>query len=452
MKKMLLLTGAVLLSAIPSVASPDTHSQAMRKAFKLFSPRKNAGKASIPNRLPSKAAEEGQWVAQHESMFIWEGQWLHAEDNDLTFNSHGDILTQFTTEFEGDYIVGYTLTTNEYNENGMVKERLIEASENGVDFQPSDRRVVEYDPILTSVITSNIQTVWLDGEEVNGNSYHFDITRDNAGNITLAERAVLFNGIFDPTERFSVEYGDDGKATSASESQLMYDYGSGEYYWQTLTTLSDIVWEETNGQIYCLDSMMEGDNRIKTAEMYDEESGLAFLLDMEYSEDGGYTMTMSSEDMLGMITKMTYTPLPNGGYDMVMTEEYAGTVILTIHETAQYDHNGLIVREYMSEEGYGLSYVEESAGEFFGEDMDKPEAYEYSLYDSDSEEWIPYMRIEFSDYTLLSGLSAVERIEATTSDSQPEYFNLQGIRIQEPTKGAICIERRGDKTRKILAR
>ena len=449
MKKLLLITGAALLTAIPSVASPDNHSRAMRKAFRLFAPQANGRKTVTPHRLPAKAAEEGEWAAQHESMYVWDGQWFHAEDNDLKFDDYGRILTQYTTEFEGDYLVGYTLTTNTYNENGMVTERLIENSENGVDFLPSDRRVVEYDPILTSVITSNIQTIWVGDEEMDGNCYHFDITRNDAGNVSLAERAVLFNGIFDPTERFTVEYGDDGKATKASESQLMYDYASRDYYWQDLTSLYDIVWEETNGQIHSLDSMMGGDNRVKSAEMYDEESDLHFLLEMGYSSDGGYSMVLSSVEMPGMVTRMTYTPLPNDGYEMLMTEEYSGLEILTIRETAEYASNGLIIREYMSEEGYGgISYVEETKGEFFGNDADKPEAYEYSFYDSDIDEWTPYMRIEFSDYTLLSSPSAVEIIDCTTAPA--EYYNLQGLKIQEPTKGSVCIERRGNKVRKVL--
>ena len=38
------------------------------------------------------------------------------------------------------------------------------------------------------------------------------LTRDERGNITFAEVSVLYEGEYDPTERFSVEYDGDGVA------------------------------------------------------------------------------------------------------------------------------------------------------------------------------------------------------------------------------------------------
>ena len=457
MNKLLLLSGALLLSAIPTLASPNVQTQtALRKAVKLLSPTKAPGKGKAILRLPAKAAEEGEWAAQKENMYAWGGRWLHAEDNDLTFDSNGNILTQFTSEFEGDRAMGYTRTTNTYDAHGMVTERFIEASQNGKDFRPSSKRVVAYDPILTDVIISNEQTVWEDGEEVTGNCYHFDITRDEAGNITLAERAVLFMGIYDPTERFVVEYGSDGKAVSAAEAQLGYDWGSEEYYWIETQKLTDVEWVETDGQIYSVNSMMGGRNKLKSAIIVDEEEGYDMNLNMTYGDDGSYTMVISLVEDPDLIAKTLYTPLPNGGSKTIMTEEYMGEIYLTQTEILEYAPNGLILREYFYEEEEGEEpYLEETKGEFFGDDEEKPEAYEYSLYIPEDDEWEPSMRIEFSDYVFLKkSQSAIETIESaeSSSDAPAEYYNLQGIKVDAPSKGTVCIMRKGNNIQKVVIR
>lgn len=454
MKKILLLSGALLLVASPTFASPDARAKAaVKKAVKLLSPTKTPGIGKAANRLPAKAAEQGEWAAQKESMSMWDGKWLHVEDNDLTFDANGNILTQLTTEYEGDRLVGYTRTTNTYDDNGMVTERYIEASQNGVNFRPSSKRLVAYDPIITDLIISNEQSVWEDGEELTSNCYHFDLTRDELGNVTLAERAVLFMGIYDPTERFVAEYGSDGKATSTVQSQLGYDWYTGEYYWEVTEKLSDLEWTDTDGQIYSIDSMMEGRNKLKSATIVDEVDGIDMNLQMTYGDDGSYTMTITLVEDPNLIAKSVYTPLPNGGSKTVMTEEYMGYVYLTQEEILEYAPNGLILREYYCEEGEGIeTYIEETKGEFFGDDEEKPEAYEYSLYIPEDEEWEPYMRIEFSDYVFLpNNQSAIGSIE-NSSDSAAEYFNLQGVRIPAPAKGTICIERQDNKARKVVIR
>lgn len=50
-------------------------------------------------------------------------------------------------------------------------------------------------------------------------------------------------------------------------------------------------------------------------------------------------------------------------------------------------------------------------------------------------------------------LSGVENVGADGGDDTPaEYFNLQGIRIAAPHRGEICIERRGNTARKMIAK
>lgn len=45
--------------------------------------------------------------------------------------------------------------------------------------------------------------------------------------------------------------------------------------------------------------------------------------------------------------------------------------------------------------------------------------------------------------------SAIEEIATENSSEAPEYYNLQGVKIANPTPGTICIERRGTHARKL---
>ncbi|MBD5358166.1 MAG: hypothetical protein HDR88_14425 [Bacteroides sp.] len=456
MQKSLLTCGALLICSMPAFSSPET--TVAKRVFRTFSPAKNILKGKTNNGLrsdktikmiKSKETESGKWQAQRETMYAWTGEWTLAEINDLTFNDAGQILTQLTSEYLDDEIEGYSRTLNTYDSNGMITERLIEASLDGENFIPSHLRVVAYDPIVTDLIVSNEQTLWSDGQEYVGNCYHFDITRNTEGNITLAERAVLFNGIFDPTERFTVEYGSDNKAASTLQSMLQYDWNTNEYYWQETTKFENIVWEETDGQIYSEDSMMGSRNKLKSATLYDFEEDMAFQLELSYTSDG-YNLIMTTEELPQLISKLSVVYLPNDGYRMIMEEAYYGSVFLTIEEILECAANGLILREYYSENAVGEEpYIEETKGEFFGGTEEQPEAYEYSIYNPEEDVWVPSMRVEFADYTFItSDPDAIEAVSAP--ESAAEYYNLQGIRIQNPTKGSIYIERRGDQTRKVL--
>lgn len=50
----------------------------------------------------------------------------------------------------------------------------------------------------------------------------------------------------------------------------------------------------------------------------------------------------------------------------------------------------------------------------------------------------------------IDGMSGVDNVTVEDSEATPEYFNLQGVRIDNPASGSIVIERRGTTARKIL--
>ena len=60
-----------------------------------------------------------------------------------------------------------------------------------------------------------------------------------------------------------------------------------------------------------------------------------------------------------------------------------------------------------------------------------------------------YTRIKYRIDYQFAGVEEALAGSATESGS-PEYYNLQGIRIESPRKGELCIERKGNSARKII--
>ena len=61
-------------------------------------------------------------------------------------------------------------------------------------------------------------------------------------------------------------------------------------------------------------------------------------------------------------------------------------------------------------------------------------------------EWENVYMVEYTQWNDLSGVSD---IISEDTDAPVEYFNLQGIRVDEPTNG-LFIRRQGHKTEKVI--
>ena len=60
--------------------------------------------------------------------------------------------------------------------------------------------------------------------------------------------------------------------------------------------------------------------------------------------------------------------------------------------------------------------------------------------------------IECTAVIALPGAAGIADIEAEATETEAEYFNLQGIRIAQPQPGVPCIRRTGAKVEKIFIR
>ncbi len=371
--------------------------------------------------------------------FGWDGmEWVPEDTYTYIYDTAGNVTTELAEDLEGEF----ARTVSEYNDNGMVtlKETLV--SSDGINFQNSKKSEFEYDPILTKVITERNELMWYMDEWCQvGNCYKRIITRNEDGNITSVVIAVLFNGIYDPTQRLTITYGEDGTATEISEQVLNYDYESQEYFWEQSIRISNIVWENTDGQIYDAEDLFLGNNRIKTAH-YDDIDDISMDIVVEYdAESPAYKITMDGSLDVEYLTAVTeYTPLENDGYILTGTTYMMEEELWSTREEVRYDDWGLMTLSEEWETEDGFSYGVSSVGEVEYDQEGKPLTYTVSetYVDWETEEEMTgyVIRAEYSDYVDVSqGSGAGMMIEETGG----RYYDLQGMPVARPEKGRILI-------------
>ena len=84
--------------------------------------------------------------------------------------------------------------------------------------------------------------------------------------------------------------------------------------------------------------------------------------------------------------------------------------------------------EYDSENGYPLCWTLQE-------------------FDADTEEMVNTFRAEYGDY-INAGVADV----VVDAEAPVQYFNLQGIRINEPVAGQVVIRRQGNKATKVFVK
>lgn len=372
----------------------------------------------------------------------WNGwRWMPDDTYTYTYDKDGNIVVEDCKDAEGDY----TRTVSEYNGSGMVTFKETKVSSDGVNYSNYSKTETEYDPILTKVITKNSGWMWMADEwQKVTNNYERRITRDEDGNITSVVIAVLFNGVYDPTQRLDIKYGEDGKAVELSEQILNFDYSSYEYFWEQGTRITDIVWDRTDGQIYDIEDLFMGNNRLKSG-LYEDKDGLMEVT-VEYEEDSeAYTVTMSVSDSDEAETATTrYTPLENNGYILEMKSWYMDSPVESVRREVRIDDWGLTTLDgTVTEDAEGL-YSEITVGEVVYDEEGKPSTYtvrQHYTENSGEEEEYNVLRAEFSDYVDVA--AAVSSV--TTAGNAPKCYDLKGLPVAAPEKGSIVITEAGKK-------
>ena len=376
--------------------------------------------------------------------FGWDGeQWMPEDTYSYTYDGKGNVTVENAENADG----GYVRTVSEYDSNDMLTFKETKVSDNGTVYENNSKTSMAYDPILTKVITDREEWKWIDDEwQQNGNNYRRIITRDGYGNITSSVIAVLFQGIYDPTQRVDVVYGEDGKACEISEQILNFNYDTYEYYWEQGVKISDIVWERTDGQIYNVDDLFIGNNRIGSARYVDPD-GLDMNVTAEYADDSdAYTATMSmTMDDMTVTATSEYIPLENDGYIGIGTTYFMGEVMYSSREEVRYDDWGLMTLEYEEETEDDMTYYQKTVGDVEYDEEGRPEVYTISeaYVDEDTgKEMQEYViRAEYSDYVdVTNRVSSVENVPASE-----KRYDLNGLPVSTPEKGRIIVTESGEK-------
>lgn len=441
--------GLAAMIAVPSGASTVSPLKMMKDVkMRLKAVNEGVGMRRTPRRNTkednSKEAMRISELARRmkpgtTKTFGWDGRdWMPDDTYTYAYDPEGHVTVENAEDVEGFL----SRTVNEYDSNGMLKFKMTTVSEDGVVFENYSKSEFEYDPILTKVITERGEWLWMEGEwQQVANNYKRIITRDDQGNITSCVIAVLFQGIYDPTMRLEVTYGPDGKAVEISEKSLSFNYDTYEYYWEQGTVISDIVWERTDGQIYDIEDIFMGNNRIGSAHYLDPD-GLDMNVTVEYADDSeAYTATMSmTMDGMSVTATSEYIPLENDGYIGTGTTYFMGEEMYSSREEYRYDDWGLMTLSMESETEEGFTYGKRTIGEVEYDTEGKPTVYTISetFFDTElEEEETEYViRAEYSDYIdVTAGVSSVGIHEA-----HERWYDLNGMPVAAPEKGRIVVK------------
>lgn len=466
MKKLYILTLAAAL-ALPSFGAP----------------RKAIFKEKVTKEAKARAAalksqrEQHHWLPLSDQTYFWaEEEWFDEATNEYTYDENGKLKTQISTDFEGYR----NLTQNTYDEKGRVISKLEQSAEPGEEFINSKLTNLKYDDIVPTLVIENLGYNWNQGEWAQtGNNFKRTVTRDAAGNITAIEVAVLFDGEFDPTNRLTIEYGTDGKACKITESALDYDWATQSYAWNVQSVVKDIVWDRTDGQITSADELLTGANRIKSATL--EADGETQTVQVSYVPDSeSYTIVSQSQivedDIIADFTKTQIVSILDeyGSYDLTDIERYE-------YDEPAYDdeeeepyaldeepETERVVEEYTLVEKFRINEYDLVLLSYAADESEgyEPEIYEWikgtvtldeengyiteyvqEMYDYELEDFVNFSRVVFGDYTDMAGATLVE----ADKNAPAEYYNLQGVRVENPAAG-LYIERRGATVRKVLVK
>ena len=446
---------------------------------------KTTGKASRPARLAvHKAAENDQapvWRPRHNAMYYWDGtDWLLDGTFENVYDANGNLTVE-TSESADGYI---SRTTHTYNANNQKTQELTESLEKGqwVNYQ---KKEYEYDGDVTvSVISytwNAIRKVW-----TVYNSDKYVVERDAAGNITSSTR--MQSDI--ATGKIAMTYGADGKPEKIEVYSQAYDENFQEYL-AVSNTYTNIVWQNFNGSIYSASDLFTVKNGIKSATSeaggitseitaeYLDARGSAIIRDswiMQEEEDGYVyetkivsteTYTVADEGFGGGKDVLEYQYLDPETDRLMYTERYIDTYITSVDDLPVLIYNAL---EYDLSEGgtftevsmlsRGIFTYDEAYGypvDFVSQDFymaGESGAYAPRKIVGDAEAegldgvWENTVRVTFTDY--FNAAAGIDGIVADGDDSEAVYYNLQGVRVSNPSAGQLLIKVQGNKATKLL--
>lgn len=393
-------------------------------------------------------------------------EWNKDRRYNTTYNSMGNILTDVNEDLNWtpeSTSPRYTSETYTYNEFGKRLTGLIKTGNDLDNLTDSRKFDFTYDEVVPTFITSYSNYYFRDGDWVKDkSSYKVEVSRDSEGRVTQVLRSQWdVMGFYQDYSKSEITYGDDGKPAQIKSSSYQEDWSTGDYSWVEGTTLTEIDWKDCDNQILNGGALYQGANRINSAKLLSggEENGSLSVVYGPGEKD--YTVTSESIDSYWGDRIVALTEWreinPYNSYSILdktetYSEGYEEPSVSSSFESITRDAYGNLIEGLLTNEYYGMtSVLEHQTGVVeYDETYGYPLVYTESQMDFyDQDKQVPFLLKEFSDYVNVAG---VENVVVDNDETKPvEYYNIQGVRVQNPTSG-LYIVRRGSKVSKVVIR
>lgn len=301
------------------------------------------------------------------------------------------------------------------------------------NWEPMSRKERTYDE-RTGVITSNIETNYIDGQPRQGNCYRRTITRNEAGDVTKVVISVPYDGKYDDTRRMVVT------PNSITVSELTYDGFS--FTWVDAEIYTDIVWERTDGQIVGTDDLFAGENRLQSARFENYNGSKPYFdyrIAATYGEGNDFDCVMTG----------LYQGYENSEVKRSYTESAADDGCKTYSMLTSYDVVGSeepaeFYREIIAVDAWGIETLYRETSWLEGEadetveveritEVDYDQEYGYPLKAVAVEDGTTLTRVDYSKYIDCATLGSLRAVEADAADAPA--FDLSGRRVPPGAKG-----------------
>lgn len=431
----------------------------------------------LKNRVKAHLEEKGDGAIWRPGTYVIstmnDNEWQNEERATGTYDSNGNATTFFTENLKWtpeSSTRRYSYYVNTYNSYGKPLAGVTSFGNDKENLKEEYKTEHTYDEVVPDFITSTTYYTMTDGvwtkEE---GSEKNDVTRDEKGRVTEVMRYRMNKkGEFITKEKDVITYGEDGKPSQVKVYRYYEDNKTGEVKLAEAIAYTDIVWKNCDNQILNGHILFQGANRILSAKIIvnDEEHG---SINVEYGPgENDYTVVevgtpkflsiktintteyreINSYDSYSILNRReTYSknsdePEVSVNYESVTNDAYG----LMIEQINRVENNGMVTSlrkqtgevEYDKTYGYPLVYtMSESVSEDNPEKMTVP---------------VPVYRMEFSDHKNCRETTGIDNVAVENNDNAPvEYFNLQGERINKPSKG-LYIRRQGKLVQKSIAK
>ncbi len=390
-------------------------------------------------------------------------EWEKSAEYTNTYDADGRITMQLMDD-------GATITRTEYtydkNSNITVMQSSV-SEDGGLTFTPNEKRDQTYDEFVPNLVIEKTRYEWNnDAWQTTGDAYKRTIQRDADNNVTSVIISVPYDGKYDDTKRITNTFNPNSKkADTFKYEELDYNDDYTALEWGVTQQLKNMIWHKTNGQLVSeYGDWINYGNELEEASVYFNEDGQEYLggqIAVKYDDNGGFNETIDYSVLYPAmdVTSLTYTD-DNGSYvyetEFYEADEDAEGVTeddLQEHSksVAEYDDHGNLVLESnsdLNEDGTDLEITDGTKYDYtYDNTTDAEKEVVVSMFDYDSKEYLPFMKIVTDAYTDITGIQQTTNKDET---APTQIYNLQGIRTNSTASRGVYIIRQGNTVKKVI--